>query len=427
MKMLVSSAQLGRSSYYKARIGEILFLLAFLAFPISQKFPLFGGHAGISELCLLGSAIALGPRNYARLLNNILRNPVAPTAFIVFFTMFIIGLLQVNGMHGVFQSLAFAFYTLFSIPLVVTYVHVNKVLWKILIGYLILHSLLLLFSALFGQNQFAWDEGAGRYASLIFGVGSGYLITIGITYFLLSGLINRRIISWLMLVLMVFAIYMDKSRMAILLLAVLAIYVSILYMLFQRPIYDILLYLQKMASIGFLFLSILIAVGILAGSESYRGDFLRGIINVEDIDSVRMSGYIAALEKIIHNPFIGGGLGNTRDDDSGQGVHNAYLQLSADISLIAGIAFFIMILCALLRSWWYVRNQISSQASNEKLVISGTMCYAVLSIALHKIFHPLGLVFTDWMFFMAAAPAFYYGRRIVIDNNDRYYCRNPHV
>lgn len=315
----------------------------------------------------------------------------------VVFLVLLAGLASHNPGHRFGQSLSLVLYTVILPKLLSSTCSATRVvsLMKYYGMVCVVNALFLLSHLSFGDSVLARDTGVGRLESAIFGVGGGAILAAGAMAYYLARL-DTSAGGWRYyapIVILFGGILMDNSITALIVAA------SLVAMSVMR----------NWPKIGFP--SKLLALSVLGGAtlvvryavvQKYFGDdVLLSDIDITKIDPTRAEHYQIAIDGISTLSLLGGGLEDLRGTLTNEPIHNAYLQLAADVSPIAAILF-IVFLGTLFVRFLRVLNQPPSSANRGLRFLAEAGAGFVLVVSVHRLFHPLGLVSTDWIFLVLA-------------------------
>lgn len=388
-------------------LDELLFLLGVLAAPLAAALPSVAGRIGPGEALFAASFVLLAGLRRHELLAMLRLNPIRWQVSALVLALAVSAVLGVGGIRGVLQAAALGFYLLVGIPLVLYHRRLTPLMWALLALVVVVDALSVL-SAAAGFSFAAWDAGAGRYRTLISPVGALASNATALTGLFAAGTLLRfRVSSAMALACCILTIAYDQSRTAMLSVLLVLGVVGAASQLHRTHTMRLssprrVLY----AGLGTLVLALVILA--LSRSDRLAGQLATLAISgsLESTDVVRALGYREALTALAAHPLLGPGLGTIRDPLFDQVVHNAYLQLAADVSVFASLALLLMLGRAMQLAWTLVRATLRAGETQEAVYALGSLG-VFLSLAVKFLFHPLGLVMSDWIHFLVAATAFH--------------------
>jgi len=387
-------------------VDELLFLLGVLAAPLAATLPSVAGRIGPAEACFAASFLLIFGLRRRATLDAIRGNPLRWQVIALIAALMLSAVLGVTGLRGVLQAAALGFYLLIGIPLVMYHRKLVPLMWSVLAAVVLFDALSVLTAAA-GFSFAAWDAGAGRYRTLLTPVGALATSATALTgYFAAETLLRFRVWSALALALCILTVFYDQSRTAMMsvLLVILVVGVAlqlhrtrtVRFSAVRRLLYAVL-GVVSLALAAFV-LSRTDRVAEQLATLSTSGSF-------EATDVVRTLGYREAVNAVIAHPWLGPGLGTVRDPLFDQVVHNAYLQLAADVGVFAAIALLLLLARSGQLVWGQVRETLRTGQTDQAIFALAALG-VVLTLAVKFLFHPLGLVMSDWIHFLVAASAF---------------------
>ncbi len=387
-------------------VDEGLVLLGVLAASVAAALPTIGGRIGPGEaLFAAGFVVVFGLRRHD-MIDALRANPVRWPVMALLVALSVSAVLGVTGLRGVLQAAALGFYLLIGIPMVLYHHRLAPLLWQLLAAVVVVDAVSVL-SANVGVSGAAWDAGAGRYRTYLTPVGALASSAAALTgYFAAGTLLRFRIWSAVGLALCVMTVFYDQSRTAMLSMLLVILMVVSAAQLHQsrtqrRPWIRRALYVVVGST------SLALAALVLSRTDRVAAQFatLATSGSFESTDVVRTLGYREAISAVMTHPWLGPGLGTVRDPFFDQVVHNAYLQLAADVSVLATLAFVLVLGRAGQLIGRRVRVTLRS-GDTDHAIFALAALGVVLSLAVKFLFHPLGLVMSDWIHFLVAASAF---------------------
>lgn len=352
-------------------------------FPLSAYLNIGLGRITIAE-CLIFSAIVLAVSGNIRLLriHKLLLMPLGIGIF-----MILAGARGDNFQLSLFQSLSFILYTVVC-PILISIANTHTTLiTRIFVGYALVNGFITITHVLIGDSPLAWDTGNGRVATVLSGVGGGALFSAaGMAFFLARYSLNiKKAQSILFCCLLFFGILLDSSVTS------LVIALSLLVVTFassagRRNIFNLLFILALLIGVGYVLASVAIIKYTSLDTLEFVGD-----IN-------RREQFYTALEALMTGQLLGFGLESILAGPTNEPIHNAYLQLAVDISPVAALLFFTYVV---------ILGHNLLKKTNTGLSVTSILGYKisflfVLILGLHRLFHPLGLVGTDWILLIIA-------------------------
>lgn len=224
--------------------------------------------------------------------------------------------------------------------------------------------------------------------------------------FMLLKNINIKIISLILSFISLFVIYMDGSRTGML---VIVLTIFIIYLLFFLMNHQNKIKVTILTVVGLMALLVVILFNIPMLLQSRIGMSILNLLNTDSlsnglalVDSARFMMLETAIDKIIRNPFIGGGAFTTvgiYEDGTSMVVHNTYLQFWGDFGLVGiiGLLFLYFSWLILIPEILY-KIQVNRNSKENVLVAFSilVLCY----FNLNGLFHPYSSEFSEWIIFM---------------------------
>lgn len=387
-------------------VDELLFLLGVLAAPLAATLPSVAGRVGPGEACFAASFVLLVGLRRRETLDAVLANPLRWHVTALIAALMVSAVLGETGFRGVLQATALGFYLLIGIPLAMYHRRLVPLMWAVLAGVVLVDALSVLTAAA-GFSFAAWDAGAGRYRTLLTPVGALATSATALTgYFAAGTLLRFRVWSALALALAILTVFYDQSRTAMLSVLLVILVVGAASQLHRtRTIRFSAVRRSVYALVGVV--SLALAAFALSRTDRVAEQLttLATSGSFESTDVVRTLGYREAVTAVMAHPWLGPGLGTVRDPLFDQVVHNAYLQLAADVSVFAAVILMLMLGRSSQLVWGQVRETLGS-GQTDNAIFALAALGVILTLAVKFLFHPLGLVMSDWIHFLVAASTF---------------------
>ncbi len=387
-------------------VDEALVLVGVLAAPLASVLPSVAGRVGPGEAFFAASfVVALGMRR-DETVTALRENPLLWPVIALTALLALSAVLGETGVHGALQAMGLAFYLLVGLPLITHYPRLPRLMWAVLAGVVLFDALSVLTAAA-GFSFLAWDAGSGRFRTLITPVGAlGASATALTGYFAAATFLRFRLWSAVGLALCVLTVFYDQSRTSMLAVVVILLLVGAASQM-QRSRTLRFAGLQKTLYAAVGLIAIALVVFVLSRSDRLAEQLavIATSGSLESADLVRTLGYREAITAVMSNPWLGPGLGTIRDPLFDQVVHNAYLQLAADVSVFATVALLLMLGRALQLVWRQVRWTLRTDQTDDA-IFSLAALGVIVAVAVRFLFHPLGVVLGDWIHFMVAFSAF---------------------
>jgi O-antigen ligase len=225
--------------------------------------------------------------------------------------------------------------------------------------------------------------------------------------FALSGLLffKRPLLSLLCLVMSLFIIIADGSRTALIYIFLVSLLI-IAYALYYAPNKKHRLLLIALSITG------IVTVTIFAYQQLHQHSEIRLFQSIQDIasgkiksvDPARDKMFQYAVNKVLHSPLLGTGIGTTRVNVGSLGtmpVHNAYLEIWGDAGIVGLVGLMIMLL-----SWLYylpkVLAKLRNASTNRKINLIGSIAIFVYCIV-DSMFNPFTDEWYIWFFYVMAS------------------------
>lgn len=266
---------------------------------------------------------------------------------------------------------------------------------------IIINFLLIILGKL-GFDSFSQMTGLHRGSTILNYAGSLYKVALLSLPYLIWDIHKynkRRVINMLILIISMYIILFDGSRTGIIGIAIIVIlYIFIeLVSVIEKNSIAINSLMKGITAV------LLIGTVIIKNIEKIvnTNGFLRGLEFIKLVlkfdmaellkkgDQIRGDMILEALKNIQDNYLIfGNGFGNTTT--KGVVIHNAYLQVFADLGIVAAICLILIILYPIIIGVWHVK-------ADKKLVPS---IISLVIFAFMLLLHPFSVQVSDWAIYL---------------------------
>lgn len=125
-----------------------------------------------------------------------------------------------------------------------------------------------------------------------------------------------------------------------------------------------------------------------------------GVSGVESVDEVRTDMLSAAIEAILEHPVVGSGMGSTAIDspDGAVVVHDAYLQVWADVGILGLIGYVALTLGVLVGPWVRRGTMVRADIGDRIGFLNGV--FILTCWAISGFLHPLSTEISEWVMFI---------------------------